>query len=1225
MMKKQLLTFALVLAAGSMLSAQSILMGKVTESEKKEPLAVVNVVLYQNGVFKAGGQTDFDGLYRITELDAGTYDVEFSLVGYSKLRQTGFHVNAGQTLKLDVEMSNDAKLIDVVTITEAKIPIVKIDQTSQGMELTSKQLQHLPTKDLAGIVGLSAGVTVDKNGNTSVRGSRPDATAFYIDGIRSSSPNAVPVSELEQIQVVTGGIEAKYGDVTGGIISATTKGPSEKYSFAVETETSQFLDAYGYNLITANASGPIWRRAVKDKDGKPMLGEGNQPLKESMIGFRFSAQYKYVLDPNPSAVPFYVVKDDVLKALQDKPVTYLGGTTPVSSAELLTAKDFNLVKVHSGEDKKQYNFTGKLDFKVAKGMDLTAGGSFYGFADRFTPANWRTFNPNNHPTDNQNFTNVNLRFRHRLGNGNTATEKATDGLSIENISYTLQIGYEQFNRNMMDAQHGKNLFDYGYVGKFDYGWTPTFERDTNGGFKQAGYNRQLKSYKAGDLNPVLANYNQNVEAGSQTYLAENGLVAQTLQGVWNYHRNVGAVYNSFSMDQSHIFTGNAKFNFDILPNGNKKNAHNIEVGFLYEQRIDRKYGVAPFNLWGLAQSAQDRHLQGSGSAIDTTLAYGDTTIAGVTTKLYRALVKKNIDELADVKFYKSLRALTGQKLYEHGNVLALDPSQLSLNMFSAQELTDQGLLDYYGYDYLGNPLSAKTTFEEFFKTTDKDGVRTFPVAPSTPIYMAGYIQDKFVFHDLIVRAGLRVDRFDANTKVMKDQYSLYEIVGAKDFYAKKGIPKPDNIGDDYKVYTTRDGSKITGFRKGDAWYDAHGVSSDPLLIYGEGGQVFPKYKLDTFQTIKQRGFDPKNSFTDYTPQVNFMPRLAFSFAIGESANFFAHYDVLVQRPTQNSTGTDYAYNVNALDYYYFGESGRTTENNASLKPQKTIDWEVGFQQKLTNTTGLKVTAYYKDLRDMIQLRYYKFLPSTFAGGEYLSYGNVDFGTVKGFSAQYDLRRTGNLSGLFNYTLQFADGTGSDAGSQRSLLKNGNVRTISPLSYDERHRFTCMIDFRYEDGHQYDGPVFWDKKILENFGVNIQALMVSGRPYTAAVQPTEFGGSQIAGGINGSRLPWRFTLDMRMDKTFELSKNPKNPLSLNVYLRVQNLLDALNWAGVYSASGSPSDDGYLQSAFGQNTLANLASSRPSDMAAYRFSYLARLIEPGFYYAPRSIYLGASFGF
>ena len=42
----------------------------------------------------------------------------------------------------------------------------------------------------------------------------------------------------------------------------------------------------------------------------------------------------------------------------------------------------------------------------------------------------------------------------------------------------------------------------------------------------------------------------------------------------------------------------------------------------------------------------------------------------------------------------------------------------------------------------------------------------------------------------------------------------------------------------------------------------------------------------------------------------------------------------------------------------------------------------------------------------------------------MMYQNIDFGTVKGFSTSYDLRRTGRVQMTTNYTLQFADGTGS---------------------------------------------------------------------------------------------------------------------------------------------------------------------------------------------------------
>ena len=63
---------------------------------------------------------------------------------------------------------------------------------------------------------------------------------------------------------------------------------------------------------------------------------------------------------------------------------------------------------------------------------------------------------------------------------------------------------------------------------------------------------------------------------------------------------------------------------------------------------------------------------------------------------------------------------------------------------------------------------------------------------------------------------------------------------------------------------------------------------------------------------------------------------------------------------------------------------------------------------------------------------------------YLTYGNIDFSTVKGFSALYELRRTGNTSLSANYTLQFANGTGSSATSGYSLVNTGqpNLRTTT---------------------------------------------------------------------------------------------------------------------------------------------------------------------------------------
>ena len=43
-------------------------------------------------------------------------------------------------------------------------------------------------------------------------------------------------------------------------------------------------------------------------------------------------------------------------------------------------------------------------------------------------------------------------------------------------------------------------------------------------------------------------------------------------------------------------------------------------------------------------------------------------------------------------------------------------------------------------------------------------------------------------------------------------------------------------------------------------------------------------------------------------------------------------------------------------------------SNPNLRPEKTIDYELGFQQVLSKTSSLKISAFYKEMRDMIQVR-----------------------------------------------------------------------------------------------------------------------------------------------------------------------------------------------------------------------------------------------------------------
>ena len=1228
MIGRLLLTFLLLSSIA--ITAQTALSGKVIDIEAAgEGLPFAAVSLLQGGAFVQGATTDLSGNYFFSNIDPGTYDIEVNYTGYPATKVTGIPVLPGRTNVADVEVTNEGGVnLDIVVVTGYEVPLIRIDNTTSGQTLTSDEIQRLPTRNINQLASITAGAaSADEGSAISIRGSRSNATDYYVDGVRVQG-SLLPESEIEQLQVITGGLEARYGDVTGGIISITTKGPSAKFNVNAEAETSEGLDAFGQSLAGIAVSGPIIKR-----------GEDR-----AILGFRLSGRYTYREDDDPSGVPIFRAKDNVIADLEANPVITRGGR-PFVAADFLTDENVNQLQTRPFEAFSSLNLNGKLDARLSDAIDISLSGFYGNSENQFTPSEngtntWRTYNSARNPTRYDEDYRVNFRFRHRLGGNGVAGEQGNNSSLIQNASYTIQLGIENNTLDLADPIHGDNLFNYGYVGRFDIDYIPVFgiqldDTATPTGATQVDYREVLRNYDpTNSPNPILANYNNYLGYTSdevftsetfgllgllQTtadgqpiptldqFAAVNGRTQTLFRDSWNFHRNVGTVYNNFQKADNDTYTFQANANFELVPGDSDKSRHSIQIGVLYEQRTNRSYSLSPAGLWTTGRQLINRHLNSVDSnnrvveVIDVDLEAGPFTYNGPAT------VVAPTAQQDEGTFYRRIREQLGVPIDQYVNIDGLDPSQLSLSQFSAEELTFANLISYVGYDYLGNEVDG--TFDDFFAINPTTGRRNFTVAPNRPIYTAAYLQDKFTINKMIFRVGVRADRFDANTKVLKDPYSLYEIIGAADFHENFGGDRPGNIGDDYAVYTTDEGgTSVRAYRDGDNWFQADGTPTNgPQEIEGiRTGLVFPRYANPAAQEsnnfIKSDEFTVPTSFEDYEVQFNVMPRMAFSFPISGEANFFAHYDVLVQRPPSNSLAT-------ALDYYYFVERSGRLFNNPALRPERTIDYEVGFKTKISNTSALTLAAYYKELRDMIQLRTYFPVPLV---NQYTTYDNQDFGTVKGFSFTYDLRRSGGVTVNANYTLQFADGTGSNANSQRGLTNRGNLRTLFPLSFDERHRINLVLDYRF---NERNGTPKW----LNNSGINIQGSTVSGRPYTATFIPSELGGSGTRGAINGSRNPWNFTLNGQVEKNFIVAGKSR----VNVYFRVSNILDRRNIIGVYSVTGRADDPGFLQSSFGRDQIESLeGGTRPVE--AYVDSYQWRILNPDLFSLPRRMYFGIRFG-
>jgi hypothetical protein len=207
--------------------------GRVFDSEGV-PLEGV-VVKVDNGMTVNGAASDSAGRFRVKPLVPGTYTVEMRMVGMQSKVYEGVEVNPDKITTLPktmLEFLNDSSR--TVIIETYTIPL--IDRNGGNVvTIRSKELNQMSSSnggDLKKmIISLSSDVKASADGEELYfRGSRSGSVIYLIDGvkIRENVPN-IPSSGISSMSIYTGGLPAKYGDTTGGVIVIETKSYLEDY------------------------------------------------------------------------------------------------------------------------------------------------------------------------------------------------------------------------------------------------------------------------------------------------------------------------------------------------------------------------------------------------------------------------------------------------------------------------------------------------------------------------------------------------------------------------------------------------------------------------------------------------------------------------------------------------------------------------------------------------------------------------------------------------------------------------------------------------------------------------------------------------------------------------------------------------------------------------------------------------------------------------------------
>ncbi len=300
------------------------------------------------------------------------------------------------------------------------------------------------------------------------------------------------------------------------------------------------------------------------------------------------------------------------------------------------------------------------------------------------------------------------------------------------------------------------------------------------------------------------------------------------------------------------------------------------------------------------------------------------------------------------------------------------------------------------------------------------------------------------------------------------------------------------------------------------------------------------------------------------------PRFGIAYPITDRGVMHVAYGHFFQVPLFDLLYLNPEYNINATDPFQVGNPG--------LKSQRTVQYEIGLQQELTQDIALYVTAFYKDMRNLIGTEVF----DIGNGNKYSQYVNRDYGNSRGFIVSFRKRHSYGFSATIDYTFQIARGNASDPNDV--FLDNitdpprESQKQLVSLDWDRRH----SLNFSGTAGEP------------GNFTVTILGSVYSGLPYT----PSLFG-SRL-GRMNSQNRPWNINVDLYAQKNFDIFGLP-----INVFFKIYNIFDRLNELEIFSDSGRAN-----------YSVEQQFTSQPRGINTVEEYYT----RPDFYSTPRQILFG-----
>jgi outer membrane receptor protein involved in Fe transport len=233
-----LIIVLLLIPLSTFASVYGILKGKVVDQDGKP---VIGATVRVQGTTLGAAVRNKDGSFTVVNISAGSYDVLVRAVGKKEVVKK-VRISADETTEINIVLQDESVMGETITVTADRKAMVSKDAVGKQTTYSGSEVTGTSAEGVTAIVGLSAGVRNAGDG-FNVRGMRSSETQIRVDGLDVGNQFTggmgfggtgyypmVSAFGTEEVQVLTGGFSAEYGQAQGGVVNNIVKtGRTDRY------------------------------------------------------------------------------------------------------------------------------------------------------------------------------------------------------------------------------------------------------------------------------------------------------------------------------------------------------------------------------------------------------------------------------------------------------------------------------------------------------------------------------------------------------------------------------------------------------------------------------------------------------------------------------------------------------------------------------------------------------------------------------------------------------------------------------------------------------------------------------------------------------------------------------------------------------------------------------------------------------------------------------------